>query len=93
MFSSIPPSFPTLKTATNPNLENQPPYAAVSVLIKPQHMVVFLSLEIVTLPQSMNNPQFSNRGDSRKHVIVLTQPIILPTSRYSSKAHRTLVLG
>ena len=45
MFSSMPTSFPPLKTATKPNFENQPPYAAVSNLMKPQHMVVFLTLE------------------------------------------------
>ena len=39
--------FLALKTATKPNLENQPPYAAVSVLKKPQHVVVLLSIEIV----------------------------------------------
>ena len=30
MFSSMPTSFSPRKTAANPNLENQPPYAAVS---------------------------------------------------------------
>ena len=30
--------------------------------ISPQHMVVFLSLEIVLLSQGMKNPRFSNRG-------------------------------
>ena len=29
---------------------------------KPQHMVVFLTLEIVSLPQGVKNPRFSNRG-------------------------------
>lgn len=49
MFSSMLTSFPALKTATKPNLENQPPYAAVSDSMKPQHMVVFSTLEIVLL--------------------------------------------
>ena len=47
MFSSMPTSFQALKTAAKPNLENQPPYAAVSVMMKPQHTVVFLSPKIV----------------------------------------------
>ena len=51
----MPTSFPALKTATKPNLENQPPYAAVSVRTEPQHMVVFLTLEIVLLSQGMKN--------------------------------------
>ncbi len=29
---------------------------------KPQHMVVFLTLEIVSLPQGVKNPRFPNRG-------------------------------
>ena len=45
----MPTSFPEQKTATKRNLEKQPPYAAVSVQTKPQHMVVFSSLEIVLL--------------------------------------------
>lgn len=54
----MPTLFPALKTATKPNSENQPPYAVVSALRKPQHMVVFLSLEIVFAPQGMKNPRF-----------------------------------
>ena len=34
-----------LETAAKLNLENQPAYAAVSVLPKPQHMVVFYFLK------------------------------------------------
>ena len=60
----MPTSFSPLKTATKPNLENQPPYAAVSVRTEPQHMVVFLTFEIVSLPLGMKNPRFSNRGGS-----------------------------
>jgi len=45
MFSSMPTSFSLLKTATNPNFKNQPTYAVVSALWKPQHMLVFLTLE------------------------------------------------
>jgi hypothetical protein len=41
MFLSMPTSFTALKTAGKPKLKNQPPYAAVSVSMKPQHMVVF----------------------------------------------------
>ena len=52
----MPTSFSALKTATKPNLENYPPYAAVSTLMKPQHMVAFLSLEIVLFPQDMKKP-------------------------------------
>ena len=55
MFSSMPTTFSALKTATKPNLENQPPYAAVFVWAKPQHMVVFLTLEIVFISQDMKN--------------------------------------
>ena len=62
MFSSILSSLPMLKTAAKPNFENQPPYVAVFNLSKPQHMVVFLSLEIVPPPQGMKNPRFSDRG-------------------------------
>ena len=29
---------------------------------KPQHIVVFLTLEIVSLPQGVKNPRFPNRG-------------------------------
>jgi len=52
----MPTSFSALKTATKPNLENYPPYAAVSTLMKPQHMVAFLRLEIVLFPQNMKKP-------------------------------------
>ena len=55
----MPTSFLALKTATKANLENQTPYAAVSVRTEPQHMVVFLTLEKVLLPQDMGNPCFS----------------------------------
>ena len=40
----------------------QPPYAAVFDSTKPQHMVEFLSPEIVSLPRSMKNPRFGT-GD------------------------------
>ena len=53
----MPTSFPSLKTATKPKLENRPPYAAVSVQTEPQHMVVFLPLEKVLLLQGMDNPR------------------------------------
>ena len=36
--------------------------AAVSVLMKLQHMVVFLAFEIVSLPQGMKNPRLKT-GD------------------------------
>jgi len=64
MFLSMPTLFSALKSATKPKLENQPPYDAVSVSTKPLHMVVFLTLEIVLLPQGMKNPRFWNRGGS-----------------------------
>ena len=64
MFSSVPSSFPPLKTATKPNLKNQPPYAAVSTPTKPLHMVVFSSLKVVLPPQGMKNPRFLDRGGS-----------------------------
>ena len=64
MFSSMPTSFSALKTAAKPNIENQPPYAAVSTLMKPQHMVAFLSLEIILFPQNMKKPGFRT-GDLR----------------------------
>ena len=71
MISSMPSSFQTLKTATKPNLENQPPYAAVFVLAKPQYMVVFLSFKIVLSPQGMNNPRFSDRGFTLLYVVLV----------------------
>ena len=67
MFSSMPTSFSALKTAAKPNLENQPPYAAVFVLVKPQHMVVFLSSEIVLPPQGIKIPGFGT-GDEAIYV-------------------------
>ena len=51
----MPTSFLALKTATKANLENQTPYAVVSVRTEPQHMVVFLTLEIVFISQDMKN--------------------------------------
>ena len=58
MFSSMPTTFSVLKTATKPKLKNQPPYAAVSASKKPQHMVVFLTLEIVLISQDMEMTGF-----------------------------------
>ena len=58
----MPTSFSGPKTATKPNPENQPPYAAVSARTKPQHMVVFSNFELASLPQGMKNPRFSDRG-------------------------------
>ena len=69
MFLSMPTSFVTPKTAAKPSLENQPPYAAVSVSTKPLHMVVFLSLEIVLLSQGVKNPRFLNRGFTLLYVV------------------------
>ena len=39
--------------------------------ISPQHMVVFLSLEIVLLSQGMKNPRFSNRGFTLLYVVLV----------------------
>ena len=38
-----------LKTATKPNLENQPPHAADLVLVKLQYVVVFVCIEMSLL--------------------------------------------
>ena len=71
MFSSMPTSLRALKTAAKPNLENQPPYAAVSMTTKTQYMVVSFSFKIILPPQGMKNPRFSNRGFTLLYVVLV----------------------
>ena len=51
-----------MKMAVNLIFGNQPPYVALSYRVKSRHMVVFLTAEIVLLPQGMINPRFFDRG-------------------------------
>ncbi len=62
MISSMRTLFPALKTATKPNFIFQPPYVVQVRSCKPQHMVVFLTIEIALPPQDIKNPRFSDRG-------------------------------
>ena len=68
-----------MKMAVNLIFENQPPYVALSYRVKSRHMVVFLTAEIVLLPQGMINPRFLDRG----RVIMCGSP--LPASTWASK--------
>ena len=62
MFLSMPTSFVTLKTAAKLNPDSRPPYVVEMHRISPQHMVVFLSLEIVLFSQGMKNPPVFEPG-------------------------------
>lgn len=83
MFSSIPTSFVSVKTATKPNSTFQPPYAAVFTYVKPLHIVVILILEILLIRLARNIGHFGGVV----HIYNLGVYIELPISRSGSKRY------